>query len=154
MSVIRLHPTMIRLTLMLSFALLLGSAGVDQLGTLNITITNIPAGQGEILLGLISEENKEGFPENSKIFTKKAAAPVTGTEVTIVIKDIPPGTYAFSLLHDTNGNKQMDKSFFGLPEEGYAFSNNFKPTLSAPDFEDCAFTIKAGSNEQSVKLIH
>lgn len=145
---------MIRLSLLFCIALMLGSSAVDDKATLTITVTNIPKDQGEILLGLISEDEKEGFPEDSKTFVKKARAKVQGTSVTIVIEGIDPGTYAFSLLHDTNGNEEMDKSFFGLPEEGYAFSNNFKPTLSAPDFEDCAFSVKAGGNEHTVVLIH
>lgn len=150
----RSTSSMMRLPLLFLLACLLGASTSEKPATLTIYVSNIPDNKGEILLGLIAEADKDGFPEETESFVKKAIVKVNGPEVKIIFEDIPPGTYAFSLLHDTNGNKVMDKSFFGLPEEGYAFSNNFKPVLSAPNFDDCAFQIEPGENEHKVVLIH
>lgn len=150
----RFTSSMMRLSFLFLLACLLGASTSEKPGTLTIYVSNIPENKGEILLGLIAEADKDGFPEETESFVQKAVVEVKGSEVEITFENIPPGTYAFSLLHDTNGNKVMDKSFFGLPEEGYAFSNNFKPILSAPNFDDCAFQIEPGQNEHKVVLIH
>jgi len=56
--------------------------------------------------------------------------------------DLPEGTYAVTAYHDINANKKMDKAFLGYPLEPYGLSNNYRPTISIPTFDDCKFTVK------------
>ena len=44
-------------------------------------------------------------------------------------------------FHDQNGNGKFDRTLIGLPEEGYMFSNNVRPFLSAPSFASAGFTV-------------
>lgn len=55
--------------------------------------------------------------------------------------DLPAGTYAVTAYHDINGNKKMDKALLGYPLEPYGLSNNYRPTLSIPTFDDCKFKV-------------
>jgi len=42
------------------------------------------------------------------------------------------------LLDDENDNKKMDYNWFGLPQEGYGFSNNEKASIAgAPSYNAC-----------------
>jgi uncharacterized protein (DUF2141 family) len=50
-----------------------------------------------------------------------------------------PGTYAIALLHDEDGDGDMDRDFFGLPQEGYGFSSGARPGLGPPSFDDASF---------------
>lgn len=50
-----------------------------------------------------------------------------------------PGRYAIALLHDEDSDGDMDRDFFGLPQEGYGFSNDARPGLGPPSFDDAAF---------------
>ena len=59
--------------------------------------------------------------------------------VNYTFKDLEPGKYAVVVYHDVNQNKICDKNFFGVPTEAYAFSNNVRPNLSVPGFEECSF---------------
>ena len=59
-------------------------------------------------------------------------------EVKFEFTDLEPGKYAVVVYHDDNSNKICDKNFFGIPTEAYAFSNNLRPKLSAPSFEECS----------------
>jgi uncharacterized protein (DUF2141 family) len=59
-------------------------------------------------------------------------------EVKFEFTDLESGKYAIVVYHDDNSNKICDKNFFGIPTEAYAFSNNMRPKLSAPSFEECA----------------
>ncbi|MEL0253105.1 MAG: DUF2141 domain-containing protein [Novosphingobium sp.] len=62
----------------------------------------------------------------------------------LVIRDVMPGRYAIVLLHDENGNKNMDKALF-LPKEGFGFSNDAPVKMSAPKFDAAAFTVTGGA---------
>jgi uncharacterized protein (DUF2141 family) len=43
----------------------------------------------------------------------------------ILTGDLEPGTYGITLVDDENKNGTLDKSFFGMPKEGFGFSNFF-----------------------------
>jgi uncharacterized protein (DUF2141 family) len=55
--------------------------------------------------------------------------------------DLAPGEWAVALSQDLNNNDKLDKNFLGIPTEPFAFSNNVKPRLSAPSFQECKFTV-------------
>ncbi len=63
-------------------------------------------------------------------------------EVSFVFSDLEPGKYAVVVYHDENQNKICDKNFFGIPTEAYAFSNNLRPKLTVPSFDDCAIHLQ------------
>jgi uncharacterized protein (DUF2141 family) len=73
--------------------------------------------------------------------------------VNYTFKDLEPGKYAVVVYHDVNQNKICDKNFFGVPTEGYAFSNNVRPNLSVPSFEDCSFKFQQDRNV-SIKMVY
>ncbi len=73
--------------------------------------------------------------------------------VNYTFKDLEAGKYAVVVYHDVNQNKICDKNFFGVPTEGYAFSNNVRPNLSVPSFEDCCFKFQQDRNI-SIKMVY
>ena len=52
--------------------------------------------------------------------------------------------YAVVLHHDENNDAIFQKNALGIPAEGYGFSNNAKPMLSAPSFDACKFHFAEG----------
>ncbi|NLZ95638.1 MAG: DUF2141 domain-containing protein, partial [Bacteroidales bacterium] len=50
-------------------------------------------------------------------------------------------SYAFSIYHDINSDKECNLSFFGIPKEPYGFSKNYRPILSKPSFHDCKINL-------------
>lgn len=61
--------------------------------------------------------------------------------------------YAVCIYHDENGDDECNKNMFGVPKEGYAFSKNFRPKFSVPDFFDCAFPLKENKTV-TIKLVY
>ncbi len=116
---------------------------------LKITVTNIKAQKGTVEIGVFN---------NSKSFLKKGEAyksyvkAVTNDSVVFMLKDLPKGDYAVSLFHDVNGDKKCNFNFIGIPLEPYGFSNNIKPKLSKPSFNDCKLVLKANTTT-TIKLI-
>lgn len=71
--------------------------------------------------------------------------------VTLTFKNIPNGVYAISLFHDENLNKKLDKNFLGIPQEGYAFSNNVHHALRAAEFSEANFSLN-GNQKIAIKM--
>lgn len=113
---------------------------------LTLKIQNIQKLQGEIVIGVFNTDKdflKSGVAiRNYKISVDNATESLT-------IKDLPVGDYAISLYHDENSDGECNRNFIGIPKEPYAFSNNFKPRMSAPKFEDCKFSLR---NDQTLEI--
>ena len=108
--------------------------------TIEITVTGLTNTKGAVLLG--AWDQNEGFlSEGTRIFG--SSLPARRNAVTFTITELPPGRYAFSVLHDADENGRMTKSLLGWPVEDYGFSNNARGTFSAPDYADCAVKISS-----------
>lgn len=122
------------------FILLLLRAGMvtgQTDNTLKVLITGLHSSNGSVLVSLFNQDN--GFPSQSGKAFKKEKINIEGGIASTIIRDIPPGTYAIAVLHDENNNLEMDTRLFGLPKEGYGFSNNAKGLFGPPSFRDARF---------------
>lgn len=115
--------------LVLSFGLLLMQITSAQL---TIDIKNVPSSDGKIMLGVYSTASS--FPKQNATYQNMIVKAKKGT-TTIIIKDLPKGTYALAVYHDENGNQKIDKNRLGVPVEFYGFSNDARETFSAPSFD-------------------
>jgi uncharacterized protein (DUF2141 family) len=71
----------------------------------------------------------------------QGGAPARAGIVTVDIADVPPGLYAAQAFHDEDDNKKLERSFFGLPEEGMGFSRDARMRFGPPAFADAAFAV-------------
>ena len=66
-------------------------------------------------------------------------APSANGDVVVVFEDVAPGAYAFSAMHDVNGDFQMQREENGRPLEGWAMHNGAslraRPTFDAVKIE-------------------
>ncbi len=109
-------------------------------GTIVIELDRIESAKGSIQISLFA--NSDGFPDDwEKAFTSKSVA-VTDNLKEIRLEDIPFGTYGIALIHDENENYELDTNFFGVPKEGYGFSNNARGRFGPPDYSDAEFTLE------------
>ena len=106
---------------------------------LTINIENIEVVDGYIRIGVFNESDK--FLKKGFTFKNYKIA-VENSTVTIIIDDLPKGEYAFILYHDKNNDGKMNRKFIGIPKEPYGFSNNVRPKLSKPTFEECKFLLE------------
>jgi len=93
---------------------------------------------------------KDGFQG----FVCKVYSPIQGGRATAACTNVPPGTYALSFFHDENSNTNFDLNWAGLPAEGYGFSNNFKPKLRAPKFNEVSFTVGSEPIRMSLECLY
>lgn len=67
--------------------------------------------------------------------------------------DLPAGDWAVVITQDTNNNDKLDRNLMGIPTEPFAFSNNVRPRLAPPDFNDCKFTVSGPAKVISIVLM-
>ena len=126
------------LLLFLAFAAGLGKVCAQE-GDLKITIRNIRSDSGLIRLALYSHEVQFPHEPGRRFeFSKKMDA---DGNLNIRLTSIPHGEYAISILDDEDGNDRMKFNVLRIPREGFGFSNNVKPGLKSPRFEECAFIL-------------
>ena len=109
-------------------------------GTLNINLSNIRNADGYIYIFIYQYENQ--YPYSPYKYYKVAKSKLNNGCLIAKIANLDyNSTYAISLIDDENNNEDLDR-WLGIPHEGYGFSNNIKPFLSLPEFEDLTFSFK------------
>lgn len=142
------HPAASRCVaaaLLLFAALPAARASADLL----VRVTGIQAPLGQIGCSLFAEAG--GFPMDSAR-AKQQWLPAQGDGVTCQFRGLAPGRYAVSVGHDLNGNRRVDTNLFGVPTEPWGVSNNARPALRAPRFEEAAFTIPGDGAELILRI--
>jgi uncharacterized protein (DUF2141 family) len=117
---------------------------------LTLIINNLTSATAPVIVGVYTAQNKflspkdkwrsYSFRPDSKILTAK-------------IKDLKFGVYAIAIYQDVNSNGKIDKNILGIPTEPYAFSNNYKPTVKAPNFKNCKFDYDSAANVITMNMI-
>ncbi len=116
---------------------------------LTIKISNIEKIQGEIKVGIFNTDTH--FLKEGKAL-KTYSVKVDKNTASFTISDLPKGEYAVSMYHDVNSDNKMNTNLIGIPKEPYGFSNNVKPIMSAPKFNDCKFNFEENTT-LNIKLI-
>ncbi|HEV7330548.1 MAG TPA: DUF2141 domain-containing protein [Flavisolibacter sp.] len=112
---------------------------------LEITLTEVRH-EGMLMIGVYRE--REGFTKINKAYRQMSYKANGESTVSLTFDRLEKGTYAIALFQDLNNNGKLDKNFFGIPTEPYAFSNNVKPRFSAPTYDDCKFSLPMQSKLQ------
>lgn len=131
-----------------SFAVLTLLATALHAGELTVTITDIREAQGSLMVAVVDSDaawNNQAKP----VAAQKVAA--TKGEMTLRFADLPAGKYAVQVMHDENGNNQLDSNFLGIPSEGYGFSNN-PNVMRRAHFDEAVFEIGAEMKAITIRL--
>lgn len=117
---------------------------------LAVQVTGVASRQGEV--GCALHASGAEFP-TSNVRSTNAWLPADPRGVVCRFADVKPGVYAIAVSHDLNGNRKTDTNFLGIPTEAWGVSNNVRPALRAPTFDEAKFEVKAvGTTTISVRL--
>ena len=82
----------------------------------------------------------------------RAKAPAKQGVTDVIVKDVPPGTYAVIAHHDINGNGEVDRTLLGVPKEGVGFSRSPMLILRAPTFDETSVPVAGALAEVDITL--
>ena len=135
------HPILVRRFAVLA-SLCAAIAFPASAAEITVSIVGIEADGGEIGCALYS--GHAGFPmDDSSARVQWQDARRSGVECRF--DGLVPGSYAVAVSHDFNGNKRTDTNFIGIPTEPWGVSNNVRPTLRAPSFDEAALELGQGA---------
>ncbi len=109
---------------------------------ITVNITNLRNDKGHVLVSLFKEG--EGFPDKAEKAFRKERVAISDKKAIIQFSSVPAGKYAVAILHDENDDTKMNKTWLGLPKEGYGFSNNVTGTFGPPAYTKASFIHTAG----------
>ena len=113
---------------------------------LTVEIRGLRNATGQILVKLSRDGNA----------VEARAVPIEAKSRTaqIVFDNLPRAEYAVSFIHDENMNGKLDYNFFGMPAEGYGFSNNPPKGFGPPKYELTIFPLKEPERHIDIKVIY
>ena len=105
---------------------------------LEVQVSGVRSDQGDIRLALYDDAGS--YLKKGRGLHVRVIRAAQGS-VSSLFKDLPVGTFALGIYHDENRNGELEKNLFGIPTEGYGFSNNAKTVFGSPSFSDAAFIV-------------
>ena len=111
--------------------------------TLKVAIDHVNSDNGTLLAQVFAGQDNynNGVPKDNVMVPAK-----TGKAL-LTFDNLEPGEYAVRLVHDENNNQKMDSNAFGLPTEGYAFSNEAVGNMGPPKYQDMVIVISKQDTE-------
>jgi uncharacterized protein (DUF2141 family) len=92
------------------------------------------------------------FPTAIRAFFERQCEKITYNPFTIMLRDIPPGSYAAAIFHDVYGDHKLHRNSLGMPTVGYGFSNNPVVRNGPPKYGDCVFIVAGPHTSIKIKM--
>jgi len=105
---------------------------------LEVRISGIEELRGVVVVALV--DSPEGFRGESP---PRATARLPADAETLVwrVGPLPEGEYALKAFQDLDGDGELTKGAFGVPQEPYAFSNGARGKLGPPSWAAARFEL-------------
>ena len=116
-----------------------GCQGTPSGTWLRVAVGGVRNGSGLVTLSLYADDSSRFLAHHGALFTARVAARAGTTTACLFVPR--PGVYAIAVYHDQNGNRKLDRSGFGLPTEGFGFSNNPSTIAGLPTFSSVRLQI-------------
>ncbi len=129
-----------------------GPAAAPRAETASVTVVVTALVSTESVVKLNFYNAPEKFLKDGQQAFRLVVKPNGQHEISVPV-ELAKGEWAVALTQDTNNNDLLDKNFLGIPTEPFAFSNNVRPHLSAPNFEECKFMVDGSGKVVSIKLV-
>lgn len=140
----------VALIALLGGSLTTGSAAtVSTPASVTITVSALASTTSTIKLYFYN--SRDQFLKKGQYVFSRFVKPGGQTSVTIPV-ELSHGEWAVALTQDINNNDKLDKNFLGIPTEPFAFSNNVRPTLAPPNFDECKFKVSGPGQVVSIAL--
>lgn len=139
-----------RLPLLAVAALLVSAAASAQpMAELTVQLQGIRNAKGVVHVCLTSDAQR--FLDCQKVPGSVGRSVAAGQAGRISLGRVPAGTYGLLVIHDENNNGKLDMTF-GIPREGFGFSNNPAMRPRAPRWDEIRFALPAGPVTQTIRV--
>ncbi|MDA3860946.1 MAG: DUF2141 domain-containing protein [Melioribacteraceae bacterium] len=120
----------------------------NSVGKLIINFTGFDSDEGTVRVAL--SNSSENYSDDKPF--KRITSKIKGNIATVEFNDLPFGEYAVSAFHDEDNDKELGTGMFGIPTEGYGFSNNARGSFGPAEYEDAKFIVKDITTTISIEI--
>lgn len=132
-------------------ALLFAASAPAAAAELRVKVSELRSNAGNVHFALYvtpqSFPKREGRYKGTHVAARSLAA-------LAVFTGLKAGRYAVAVYHDENGNGEFDQGFFGIPLEGYAFSNGATAFFTPPSFIEAAIDLNGEITEITIPMTY
>ncbi len=117
---------------------------------LELTVTGLRSDLGLVTVVVYGDRPEDFLVRGRRL--AKARLAIAGGRATACLPLPHGGIFALAAYHDEDADGRFDRSWIGLPDEGFAFSND-PPTLAGlPAFDAVTFVARSGSNGMAIRM--
>jgi uncharacterized protein (DUF2141 family) len=144
------------LVLPLSFAAAAQSAKLaspactDDGVPLRVAVSGLRSGDGNLTVTVYGDRPADFLAPGAKLTRKRT--PIVGATTEVCLNVPAPGTYAIAVYHDENNDRDFNRTFIGMPKEGYGFSNDAPALAGLPSFDDARFDAPADGRRLEIRM--
>ena len=109
---------------------------------LNVHVDGFDTVDGEA--GIAVWTAARGFPEAIEHAVATTYVAIRDGVARARFEKLVPGIYAVTVYHNKNDNRRFDKNWLGMPREAWGVSNNVRPRLRAPRFDEARLELGPG----------
>lgn len=126
-----------------------GAAATANSADLQVQLSGLRSAKGVVHLCLTHDAARfMDCKDNPAAIAKTIQA---GRAAALDLGQVKPGSYALLIVHDENNNGKLDM-MFGIPREGFGFSNNPAMKPRKPKWEEIRFTMPAKPTTQQIRI--
>jgi uncharacterized protein (DUF2141 family) len=118
---------------------------------LNIIVSNVRSSRGLMAITLYPDDPNRFLVSRGSLFVERVPAKSPITRLCVYLPR--PGTYAVAVYHDEDGSRKLNRSF-GLPTEGFGFSNNPETSFGIPAFASVRLAVPRSNIETRIRLTY
>jgi uncharacterized protein (DUF2141 family) len=126
------------------------AAQMELTSNLNVRIDGLRNAEGQVCLKLFT--GSQGFPNQDGSAIQRQCVAIDQIPLTVAFSDLTPGSYAIAIYHDRNSDEQLNRGAFGMPVEGYGFSNNPAVEAGPASFDEAVFFLVGNNTEVEIQM--
>jgi uncharacterized protein (DUF2141 family) len=139
-------------TLLLS-AVIYAQSYAQSAARVEVVVTGLSNDQGVVRIALYNSEEAyqtSGYEKTGAFKTGEAR--IHQLQARFVFENVPYGIYAIKLYHSKD-LKPFETNLFGIPKQGYGFSNNPEARFGMPGWQKVAFEVKEPHVVQNIQML-
>jgi uncharacterized protein (DUF2141 family) len=117
-----------------------------------VDVEGVRSNNGRIAVTVYPDERRRFLAKGGSLYVGRVNARAGRTRVCLQLPR--PGTYAFAVYHDADGDRAFDKNRLGLPAEAYGFSRNPATLFGLPNFSSVRMNVPKSNVVTRVKLTY
>lgn len=119
---------------------------------LQVKVSGAAVAKGEMAITVYADDKKRFLAKGGKLLRQRLPVRLPLTTACFVLPKAD--FYAVAVYHDINADQDFNRSFVGMPTEGFGFSRNPKTRLGLPSLTEVRVVTVLGDNIADIKLTY